>query len=216
MSNLIQESHTVYVSVQTLLSLSLSLHSFTLSFHEWNFVFQCHPMVWSCTVAPLWQRKARRRKSTSTLSLLNQSTPPCISVTTNSTLRWAYCHLYLGTDFFFHPCKLLDSLGISFSHVFGDSITQFFHTLLTQALTALLSDDSKFGFIVIDGSGALFGTLQGNTREVLHKFTVDLPKKHGTDPPCSCNTWLLVSFESRLWCWRWIFKYAFLFFSCFF
>uniref|UniRef100_A0A8C1UXE1 Eukaryotic peptide chain release factor subunit 1 n=1 Tax=Cyprinus carpio TaxID=7962 RepID=A0A8C1UXE1_CYPCA len=49
----------------------------------------------------------------------------------------------------------------------------------TEALTALLSDDSKFGFIVIDGSGALFGTLQGNTREVLHKFTVDLPKKHG-------------------------------------
>uniref|UniRef100_A0A2I3S6I6 Eukaryotic peptide chain release factor subunit 1 n=1 Tax=Pan troglodytes TaxID=9598 RepID=A0A2I3S6I6_PANTR len=46
------------------------------------------------------------------------------------------------------------------------------------ALTALLSDDNKFGFIVIDGSGALFGTLQGNTREVLHKFTVDLPKKH--------------------------------------
>lgn len=53
-----------------------------------------------------------------------------------------------------------------------------------QALTALLSDDSKFGFIVIDGSGALFGTLQGNTREVLHKFTVDLPKKHGIDPYC--------------------------------
>ncbi|KAG2546604.1 hypothetical protein PVAP13_9KG035000 [Panicum virgatum] len=25
----------------------------------------------------------------------------------------------------------------------------------------------------------LFGTLSGNTREVLHKFTVDLPKKHG-------------------------------------
>uniref|UniRef100_A0A2K5BZ15 Eukaryotic peptide chain release factor subunit 1 n=1 Tax=Aotus nancymaae TaxID=37293 RepID=A0A2K5BZ15_AOTNA len=49
----------------------------------------------------------------------------------------------------------------------------------TEAPTALLSDDSKFGFIVIDGSGALFGTLQGNTREVLHKFTVDLPNKHG-------------------------------------
>ena len=48
-----------------------------------------------------------------------------------------------------------------------------------QALTALLSDDSKFGFIVIDGSGALFGTLQGNTREFLHEFTEDLPKKHG-------------------------------------
>ncbi|XP_014675086.1 PREDICTED: eukaryotic peptide chain release factor subunit 1 [Priapulus caudatus] len=49
----------------------------------------------------------------------------------------------------------------------------------TEALTALLSDDSKFGFIVMDGNGALFGTLSGNTREVLHKFTVDLPKKHG-------------------------------------
>ena len=34
----------------------------------------------------------------------------------------------------------------------------------------------RFGFIVMDGNGALFGTLQGNTRDVLHKFTVDLPK----------------------------------------
>ena len=31
----------------------------------------------------------------------------------------------------------------------------------------------------MDGNGCLYGTLQGNTREVLHKFTVDLPKKHG-------------------------------------
>ncbi len=31
----------------------------------------------------------------------------------------------------------------------------------------------------MDGNGALFGILQGNTRDVLHKFTVDLPKKHG-------------------------------------
>lgn len=49
----------------------------------------------------------------------------------------------------------------------------------TEALTALLEDDCKFGFIIMDGNGALFGTLCGNTREVLHKFTVDLPKKHG-------------------------------------
>ncbi|KAG0713121.1 Eukaryotic peptide chain release factor subunit 1 [Chionoecetes opilio] len=48
-----------------------------------------------------------------------------------------------------------------------------------KALSALLADDNKFGFIVMDGNGALFGTLQGNTREVLHKFNVDLPKKHG-------------------------------------
>ncbi|KAF9588349.1 hypothetical protein IFM89_008779 [Coptis chinensis] len=31
----------------------------------------------------------------------------------------------------------------------------------------------------MDGNGTLFGTLSGNTREVLHKFTVDLPKKYG-------------------------------------
>jgi peptide chain release factor subunit 1 len=31
----------------------------------------------------------------------------------------------------------------------------------------------------MDGNGSLFGTLQGNTREVMAKFTVDLPKKHG-------------------------------------
>jgi peptide chain release factor subunit 1 len=49
----------------------------------------------------------------------------------------------------------------------------------TEALTSLLEDDSKFGFIVMDGNGSLFGTLSGNTREILHKFTVDLPKKHG-------------------------------------
>ena len=31
----------------------------------------------------------------------------------------------------------------------------------------------------MDGNGTLFGTLSGNAREVIHKFTVDLPKKHG-------------------------------------
>jgi peptide chain release factor subunit 1 len=49
----------------------------------------------------------------------------------------------------------------------------------TEALNELLEDDDKFGFIIMDGNGCLYGTLQGNTREVLHKFTVDLPKKHG-------------------------------------
>lgn len=32
---------------------------------------------------------------------------------------------------------------------------------------------------VLQGNGALFGTLSGNTRDVVHKFSVDLPKKHG-------------------------------------
>lgn len=49
----------------------------------------------------------------------------------------------------------------------------------TEALEELLTDDDKFGFVVMDGNGCLFGTLSGNTREVITKFTVDLPKKHG-------------------------------------
>ncbi|CAN1158270.1 Eukaryotic peptide chain release factor subunit 1-3 [Linum perenne] len=49
----------------------------------------------------------------------------------------------------------------------------------TEALNELLESDDKFGFIVMDGNGTLFGTLSGNTREILHKFSVDLPKKHG-------------------------------------
>jgi len=49
----------------------------------------------------------------------------------------------------------------------------------TEALQELLENDEKFGFIVMDGQGTLFGTVSGSTRTVLHKVTVDLPKKHG-------------------------------------
>lgn len=49
----------------------------------------------------------------------------------------------------------------------------------TEALDELLRDDDTFGFIIMDGNGCLFGTLCGSNRTVLHKFTVDLPKKHG-------------------------------------
>merc|ERR1719287_79069 len=49
----------------------------------------------------------------------------------------------------------------------------------TEAIAELLEDDDKFGFLIMDGNGTLYGTLQGNHREVLHKFSVDLPKKHG-------------------------------------
>ncbi|KAL0035960.1 hypothetical protein WJX77_009601 [Trebouxia sp. C0004] len=49
----------------------------------------------------------------------------------------------------------------------------------TEALNELLESDNKYGFIVMDGNGSLFGTLSGNSREILGKFSVDLPKKHG-------------------------------------
>lgn len=48
-----------------------------------------------------------------------------------------------------------------------------------EALYPLLEQDQKYGFIVMDGNGTLYGTLSGNTKTVIHKFTVDLPKKHG-------------------------------------
>jgi len=49
----------------------------------------------------------------------------------------------------------------------------------TEDLSELLESDDRFGFIIMDGNGSLFGTVQGSSREILHKFTVDLPKKHG-------------------------------------
>jgi peptide chain release factor subunit 1 len=49
----------------------------------------------------------------------------------------------------------------------------------SSCLTYLLEDDERFGFIIVDGGGALFATLQGNVRNILQKITVELPKKHG-------------------------------------
>ena len=51
-----------------------------------------------------------------------------------------------------------------------------------QALKELLESDDKFGFIIMDGNGSLFATLNGNHREILHKMSVELPKKHGARP----------------------------------
>eukprot|EP00978_Attheya_sp_CCMP212_P020867 scaffold60269_cov51-Attheya_sp.AAC.5 len=49
----------------------------------------------------------------------------------------------------------------------------------TEDLNELLMDDEAFGFIIMDGNGCLYGTVQGSNKEILHKFSVDLPKKHG-------------------------------------
>lgn len=48
----------------------------------------------------------------------------------------------------------------------------------TERLTELLETDDRFGFVIIDGSGCLFGVISGSSREVLYKFSVELPKKH--------------------------------------
>jgi len=48
-----------------------------------------------------------------------------------------------------------------------------------EDLAQLLEDDDRFGFLIMDGNGALYGVVNGNHREILHKFSVELPKKHG-------------------------------------
>lgn len=49
----------------------------------------------------------------------------------------------------------------------------------TEPLACLLESNVAFGFIVMDGSGALFGKISGNNRTILQQIFVDLPKKHG-------------------------------------
>jgi peptide chain release factor subunit 1 len=46
-------------------------------------------------------------------------------------------------------------------------------------LEGLLVSHESYGFVIVDGNGTLFGKLEGNMKTVLHRFTVDLPKKHG-------------------------------------
>lgn len=47
-----------------------------------------------------------------------------------------------------------------------------------EPLADLLQTNEKFGFIIMDGQGTLYGMVAGASRQVLHKFSVDLPKKH--------------------------------------
>jgi len=43
----------------------------------------------------------------------------------------------------------------------------------------MLVTDKKFGFVIIDGSGTLWATLQGNNKEIIQDMSVMLPKKSG-------------------------------------
>ena len=49
----------------------------------------------------------------------------------------------------------------------------------TEALERMLTDDNIYGFIIVDGNGALYATLSGVNKHILESFTVDLPHKHG-------------------------------------
>ena len=49
----------------------------------------------------------------------------------------------------------------------------------TEPLDYLLEDDNIYGFIILDGNGVLYATLNGNIKTEISKFSVSLPKKHG-------------------------------------
>ena len=50
---------------------------------------------------------------------------------------------------------------------------------LDPLIESLGSNTKTIGFIIIDGNGLTVATLCDNVKKILHKFTVDLPKKHG-------------------------------------
>jgi len=65
-----------------------------------------------------------------------------------------------------------------------------------DALQKLLECTSVFGFIVMDGNGCLYATLNGNHCTVKHKFSVELPKKHGRGGQ-SANRFARLRVEAR-------------------
>ena len=67
----------------------------------------------------------------------------------------------------------------------------------TAPLKVLLEANEKYGFIIVDGNGALFATLQGNSKYILSKFSVQLPKKHGRGGQSS-NRFAHIREEKRL------------------
>ena len=47
-----------------------------------------------------------------------------------------------------------------------------------EFLKTMLETKERYGFIIVDGNGALYAALQGNNKKILAGFSVDLPKKH--------------------------------------
>lgn len=66
-----------------------------------------------------------------------------------------------------------------------------------EPLKGLLESNERYGFIIVDGNGSLFGVLQGNTKTILSQFFVDLPKKHGRGGQSS-NRFANIRLERRL------------------
>ena len=50
----------------------------------------------------------------------------------------------------------------------------------TDILAQLLDKSELYGFIIMDGNGCLYATLEGDNKTILRKFKVELPKKHSS------------------------------------
>lgn len=64
-------------------------------------------------------------------------------------------------------------------------------------LKSLLETNERYGFIIVDGNGALYGVLQGNNKSIVSQFSVDLPKKHNKGGQSS-NRFAHIRQERRL------------------
>jgi len=67
-----------------------------------------------------------------------------------------------------------------------------------EILKEQLQEHSKWGVIILDGKGASWFSLCGNTKERLHKIDVDLPPKHGRGGQ-SANRFARLREERRDW-----------------
>lgn len=87
--------------------------------------------------------------------------------------------LYCGTVLTSEGKEKKVSIGMEPFKPINTSLYMCDNRFHVEALKELLESDDKFGFIIMDGNGSLYGVVAGNTRTILHKFSVDLPKKHG-------------------------------------
>lgn len=67
---------------------------------------------------------------------------------------------------------------------------------ITEPMKELLETNEKYGFLIVDGNGSVYATLQGNARDTVLKFNVDLPKKHGRGGQ-SCQRFARIRDEKR-------------------
>ncbi len=126
-----------------------------------------------CAKATNIQCRVNRQAVIDTITSLQQRLKMFTKVPPNGLI--AFCGTVLWSDgnekkliLVFEPFKPINT-----------SLYMCGPTFHTEALDNLLTKDDKFGFIIIDGHGCLFGTLSNSQQLILQKLHVDLPNKHG-------------------------------------